>query len=51
MYANNPLVLELIALLKAFGIKKVVISPGSRHRPLVASLENDSYFELFSVLV
>ena len=50
MYANNPLVLELIALLKAFGIKKVVISPGSRHRPLVASLENDSYFELFSVV-
>ncbi|MDE5831128.1 MAG: 2-succinyl-5-enolpyruvyl-6-hydroxy-3-cyclohexene-1-carboxylic-acid synthase, partial [Clostridia bacterium] len=50
MYANNLLVLELIALLKKFGIKKIVVSPGSRHRPFVASLEQDSYFELYSVV-
>lgn len=50
MYANNPLILELVALLKDFGIRKVVVSPGSRHRPFVASLANDPFFELFSVV-
>lgn len=50
MYANNPLILELIALLKKFGIRKIVVSPGSRHRPLVASLSQDNYFELFTVV-
>lgn len=50
MYANNPITLELIALLKKFGIRKIVVSPGSRHRPLVASLEQDDYFELFTVI-
>lgn len=50
MYANNPLILELIALLKEFGIKKIVVSPGSRHRPFVASISQDPYFELFSVV-
>lgn len=50
MYANNPITLELIALLKRFGISKIVVSPGSRHRPLVASLEQDEFFELFTVV-
>ena len=50
MYANNPLILELIALLKKFEIRKIVVSPGSRHRPFVASIEQDDYFELFSVV-
>jgi len=50
MYANNPITLELIALLKKFKIRKVVVSPGSRHRPLVASLEQDNFFELFTVV-
>ncbi len=50
MYANNKMLLHLISLLKQFGIKKVVVSPGCRHIPFVHSLEQDKYFELFSVV-
>ena len=50
MYADNKMLLHLISLLKQFGIKKVVVSPGCRHIPFVHSLEQDKYFELFSVV-
>lgn len=50
MYSNNPLVLELIALLKAFRIRKIVVSPGGRHVQFVISLEKDPYFQLYSVV-
>lgn len=50
MYSNDPLVLELLALLKAHGVLHVVISPGSRHYPAVRSLEADSDFKLYSVV-
>ncbi len=38
----------LIALLKAHGIKKVVTSPGATNISLVASMQQDSYFEMYS---
>lgn len=50
MYSNNKLVLELLALLKAYSIKKIVVSPGSRHYTLVRSMELDDYFQLYSVV-
>ncbi|MDE6091298.1 MAG: 2-succinyl-5-enolpyruvyl-6-hydroxy-3-cyclohexene-1-carboxylic-acid synthase [Duncaniella sp.] len=50
MYSNNPLVLELIALLKEFGIRKIVVSPGGRHVQFVISIEKDPYFQLYSVV-
>lgn len=50
MYANNKMLLHLISLLKQFGIRKIVVSPGVRHIPLVHSLEQDYFFELFSVV-
>lgn len=50
MYANNKMVLHLISLLKQFGIRKVVVSPGSRHNKLVHSLESDNYFQLYIVV-
>lgn len=50
MYTNNQQILNLISLLKQFGINRVVISPGSRHYPLTHSLEADDYFELYSVV-
>lgn len=50
MYSNNKLVLQIISLLKQFEIKKVVVSPGSRHFSLVHSLEADKYFKLYSVV-
>lgn len=38
----------LIALLKAHKIKKIVASPGTTNICLVASLQNDPYFEIYS---
>lgn len=50
MYVNDKMVLQLVALLKKFGIKKVVVSPGSRHNKLVNSLQVDDWFELYLVV-
>lgn len=50
VYADDPMILELIALLKAHGVLHLVISPGSRHYPIVRSLEADSDFHLYSVV-
>lgn len=38
----------VISLLKAHGIKKVVASPGTTNICLVASLQQDSFFEIYS---
>lgn len=48
MYSVEKNVQIIIALMKAHGIKRVVVSPGSTNVCLVYSLQNDSYFELFS---
>lgn len=50
MYVDDPMILELIALLKAHGVRHAVISPGSRHYPIVRSLEADPDFQLYSVV-
>ncbi len=50
MYVNDPMVLELISLLKSHGVRHAVISPGSRHYPIVRSLEADPDFQLYSVV-
>jgi len=50
MYSDNPLIINLLSLLKQFGIRRVVISPGSRHFSIIHSMENDSFFELYSVV-
>lgn len=44
------MVLQLMSLLKQFGIKRIVVSPGSRHFAFIHSLEADSYFKLYSVV-
>ena len=38
----------VVYLLKQYGIKKVVASPGATNVPIVASLQNDPYFEMYS---
>lgn len=38
----------LIALMKAHEIKRIVVSPGATNICLVASLQNDPYFEMYS---
>lgn len=50
MYSDNKMVLQLISLLKQNNIRRIVISPGSRHFAFVHSLEADSYFKLYSVV-
>ncbi len=47
-YAKERNILILIALLKEFKIKKVVASPGTTNLSLVASLQNDPFFEMYS---
>ena len=49
MYSNNKMVLQLMSLLKQFNVRRIVVSPGSRHFALVHSLEADPFFKLYSV--
>ncbi|MDR0536918.1 MAG: 2-succinyl-5-enolpyruvyl-6-hydroxy-3-cyclohexene-1-carboxylic-acid synthase [Tannerellaceae bacterium] len=44
MYSNNKSVQHLVALLKAHGVKEVVLSPGARNMPIIQSLASDQYF-------
>lgn len=47
-YTNERSQQIIIALLKAHGIRKVVASPGTTNLTLVASLQQDPYFEMYS---
>ena len=47
-YSNEKNTLILIALLKAHGIKKIVISPGATNVSFVGSVQQDPWFELYS---
>lgn len=47
-YTNERNVQIVISLLKAHGIKYVVASPGTTNISLVASLQQDSFFKIFS---
>ncbi len=38
----------VLSLLKEHGVKKVVASPGATNIPIVGSIQNDPYFEVFS---
>lgn len=47
-YTDDKGTLILIALLKEYGIKKVVASPGTGNMALVVSIQHDPYFEMYS---
>ena len=47
-YSEEKSVQIILSLLKAHGIKKVVASPGSTNICLVASMQSDPYFEMYS---
>ena len=47
-YTNELHVLTLIALLKAHGIRKVIASPGNTNVTLVASMQRDPFFQMYS---
>jgi 2-succinyl-5-enolpyruvyl-6-hydroxy-3-cyclohexene-1-carboxylate synthase len=38
----------VLALLKAYGIRKVVASPGTTNIPITGSIQNDSFFQVWS---
>ena len=44
------MVLQLVVLLKKFGISKIVVSPGSRHNKLINTLQSDDFFKLYIVV-
>lgn len=50
MYSSKKNVLETVALLKAYGISQIVLSPGSRNAPLIQSFASDSFFTCHSVV-
>ena len=47
-YTQEKNIEILLVLMKAHGINKVIVSPGSTNITLVASMQQDSYFELYS---
>lgn len=47
-YSNDKSTQIVLALLKAHGIKKVVASPGTTNIALVASMQYDTWFEMYS---
>lgn len=47
-YTVEKNVQAVIGLMKAHGVKKVVVSPGTTNITLVGSLQADSWFELYS---
>ncbi len=47
-YSAEPSVLMVLALFKEYGIKRVIASPGAINIPVVASMQQDPYFEMKS---
>ncbi len=47
-YSSERNVQMVLALFKAYGIKRVIASPGAINIPVVASMQQDSYFEMKS---
>ncbi len=47
-YTDEKNAQVIIALLKEHGIQKVIASPGTTNMAIVASIQQDSYFEIYS---
>ena len=50
MYSSLKNVQILVALLKKYNVKNIVISAGTRHTPFVYSVEHDSFFSTYSIV-
>lgn len=48
MYTSERNIQILISLLKQYGIRKIVVSPGATNYTFVGSVQNDPFFELYS---
>ena len=49
MYSDKKNILQLVALLEAHGITKVVLCPGSRNAPLVHTLSTHPGFTCYAM--
>lgn len=47
-YTSERSIGILLSLMKSHGVRKVIVSPGSTNITLVASMQQDSYFEMYS---
>ena len=47
-YSIEENTLQLIALMKAHGVKKIIVSPGNTNISFVGSIQSDPYFEIYS---
>jgi 2-succinyl-5-enolpyruvyl-6-hydroxy-3-cyclohexene-1-carboxylate synthase len=50
MYSDKKSVLQLAALLKAYGVRHIVVSPGSRNSPLTHTFAHDPFFDCHIVV-
>lgn len=50
MYSSLKNIQILVALLKKYNVKHIVISAGTRHTPFVYSVEHDNFFKTYSVV-
>lgn len=50
MYTDDKNAQVVLTLLKKFGIRKIVISPGTTNVPIARSVQNDPFFEVHSVV-
>ena len=50
MYTNDKNVQIILGLLKEYGVKKIVASPGTKNVPVVLSVQADPYFDVYSVV-
>lgn len=50
MYSCLKNIQILVALLKKYNVKNIVISPGTRHTPFVYSVEHDDFFKTYSIV-
>lgn len=50
MYTHIKCVQILISLLKQFNIRHIVLSPGTRNTALAGSIENDEFFQCYSIV-
>lgn len=47
-YTSERNVQIVIALLKTYGIRKVIASPGTTNMTFIGSIQNDPFFEIYS---
>ena len=49
MYTIQENVRIAIAILKEYGVKKIVVSPGGTNIPVVQAVQEDPFFDCYSI--